>query len=182
MRRRADRRGHRLQAPRPLLQLLHDREQHPRLRGPARRGLATRTRRGGRPSGSHDALHSRSPGSSTRRCSPTPDVGLMAAWVNDVLHRVVPLAILLDWVAVRPLADAARSTRSAGSPARSRTCLLTHPRADRPLVPVSVPRPRRKGGYVHVALTCVILAIRMALLSLLISWIGDRRSATWGPR
>ncbi len=111
------------------------------------------------------------------------DVGLISPWVNDVLHRVVPLAVLLDWVLFDPWPITARSTALAWL--AGPLAYLVYSLIRGPIVhwyPYPFLDASRKGGYVHVALTCVILAILMALLALLISWIGDRRSAAWGPR
>ncbi|HEY3773621.1 MAG TPA: Pr6Pr family membrane protein [Solirubrobacteraceae bacterium] len=111
------------------------------------------------------------------------DVGLTAAWVDDVLHRVVPLVMLVDWIVFDPWPRGSRS--AALGWLAGPLAYLTYSLIRGPIVhwyPYPFLDPRRKGGYVHVALTCVVLAIGMALLSLLISWIGDRRSATWGPR
>jgi hypothetical protein len=111
------------------------------------------------------------------------DVGLTAAWVNDVLHRVVPLLMVLDWIVFDPWPRSSRSTALgwlAGP-----LVYLAYSLIRGSIVhwyPYPFLDPRRKGGYEHVALTCVVLAIGMALLALLISWIGDRRSADWGPR
>ena len=111
------------------------------------------------------------------------DVGLTAAWVDDVLHRVVPLAMLVDWILFDPWPRGSRSAALGwlGGP----LAFLVYSLIRGPIVhwyPYPFLDPRRKGGSVHVALTCVVLAIGIALLALLISWIGDRRSATWGPR
>jgi hypothetical protein len=111
------------------------------------------------------------------------DVGLISAWVNDVLHRVVPLAMLIDWVLFDPWPRSSRSI--ALSWLAGPLVYLAYSLIRGPIVhwyPYPFLDPRRKGGYEHVALMCVVLAIGMALLALLISWIGDRRSATWGPR
>jgi hypothetical protein len=111
------------------------------------------------------------------------DVGLTSAWVNDVLHRVVPLAMLADWLLFDPWPRTSRST--ALSWLAGPLAFLAYSLIRGPIVhwyPYPFLDPRHKGGYVHVALICVVLAIGMALLALLISWIGDRRSTDWGPR
>lgn len=111
------------------------------------------------------------------------DVGLISPWVNDVLHRVIPLAMLVDWVWFDPWPSTSRSAALGWLAAP--LAFLAYSLLRGPVVhwyPYPFLDPRRKGGYTHVALTCVILAIGMALLALIISWIGDRRSAAWGPR
>jgi hypothetical protein len=110
------------------------------------------------------------------------DAGVTSAWVNDVLHRAVPLLMLLDWILFDPWPRTSRST--ALSWLAGPLAFLAYSLIRGPIVhwyPYPFLDPRRKGGYEHVALTCVVLAIGMALLALIISWIGDRRSAYWGP-
>ncbi len=111
------------------------------------------------------------------------DVGLTAVWVNDVLHRVVPLVLILDWILFDPWPRTSRS--SALSWLAGPLAYLAYSLLRGPIVqwyPYPFLDPRRKGGYEHVALTCVVLAIGMAMLALLVSWIGDRRATDWGPR
>ncbi|HTU31537.1 MAG TPA: Pr6Pr family membrane protein [Solirubrobacteraceae bacterium] len=111
------------------------------------------------------------------------DLGLISPWVNDVLHRAMPLLMLADWVLFEPWPTTSRS--AALSWLAGPLAFLVYSLIRGPIVhwyPYPFLDPRRRGGYTHVALTCVILAIGMALLALIISWIGDRRSAAWGPR
>lgn len=111
------------------------------------------------------------------------DVGLISPWVNDVLHRAIPLAMLVDWVLFDPWPTTSRS--AALGWLAGPLAFLVYSLIRGPVVhwyPYPFLDPRRKGGYTHVALICVILALGMALLALVISWVGDRRSAAWGPR
>ncbi|MHA3701269.1 Pr6Pr family membrane protein [Jatrophihabitans sp. YIM 134969] len=97
---------------------------------------------------------------------------------NELLHLIVPILVLLDWLLVPPLRTLPRS--------RAVLFLLF------PLVYLgySLARGEITGwypypflnaetkGYFHVLLTCVVLALMMLLLSLAVVEIGRRRAAS----
>lgn len=122
------------------------------------------------------------------------DVGLIAAWVNSVLHEVLPAVLLVDWLCFPPWPFgpvAGPAGGIAGGPAgggRAWPALawLAFPLA---YLAYSLGRgaavgwypypfldPRHPGGYGRVALYCVVLAALMALLALGIAAAGRWRA------
>jgi hypothetical protein len=107
----------------------------------------------------------------------TVDVQLSSPWVNEVLHRVLPLFLLLDWLTMPPWPRI---------PARLALGWLAFPLAyfayslvRGPLAhfypyPFLDPRPH---GYDHVIGYAVVLAIGMALLALAVWRIARLRTA-----
>ena len=105
------------------------------------------------------------------------DVQLTDPWVNSVLHRVLPLVLLLDWVALPPWP--AVSWRAAlgwlAVPlAYFAYSLLRGPIADWYPYPFLDPRP---DGYDHVVVYAVVLAVGMGLLALAVYRVGRQRAA-----
>jgi hypothetical protein len=103
------------------------------------------------------------------------DVQLTAPWTNAVLHQVVPIALLLDWLFLPPWTRA--SWRKALSwllfpLAYAAYSLLRGPVADWYPYPFLDPRP---SGYDHVVGYAVVLAIGMALLALAVWRIAAQR-------
>jgi hypothetical protein len=94
---------------------------------------------------------------------------------NWILHRIMPVVLVLDWLAAPP-----------GTPLRYRqvTAWLAFPLAylaytlvRGPLVdwyPYPFLDPRRPGGYGRVAGMSVAVAVLVVLLGLLIAWLGNR--------
>jgi hypothetical protein len=106
------------------------------------------------------------------------DVQLQKQWVNDSLHRWVPLLLLLDWV-VRPPWPAVSRRAALGwlafPLAYFAYSLLRGPVVDWYPYPFLDPRPH---GYDHVVGQALVLAAGMALLALAVHEIGRRRQRT----
>jgi hypothetical protein len=103
------------------------------------------------------------------------EVGLTAAWVDDTLHRVIPLVMLADWIFFPPWGRGlylAALGWLAGPLAYFAYSLARGPVAD--WYPYPFLDPRRPGGYGRVALYAVVLAVAMALLALGVNAIGRR--------
>ena len=101
-------------------------------------------------------------------------VGLTQAWVNDVLHLIVPLAVLADFLLAPPVPPPSY---------RQALAFLAFPLAyfAYSLIRGSIvdwyPYPFLDvdaHGYDGVALNAVLLAIGMAALSCLLAWINRR--------
>lgn len=101
-------------------------------------------------------------------------VGLTATWVNAVLHQVMPVVMLADWLLVPPRTRV-RPVRAlvwlAFPLAYFAYSLVRGPLVDWYPYPFLDPRD---DGYGPVAVTAVVLAVVMAGLALLIAWLGDR--------
>lgn len=107
------------------------------------------------------------------------ELQLTVPWVDTVLHRVVPVLVVLDWL-VDPPRHRIRVTDAAGAllPPLAWTgyTLLRGPIADWYPYPFLDPRP---DGYPEVALTCLLVAVGMAGLAALVAgagnWLAARR-------
>jgi hypothetical protein len=103
------------------------------------------------------------------------EVGLISPWVNDVLHQVMPLLVLADWVFRPPwprVSYRAALAWLAFPLAYVAYSLIRGPIVDWYPYPFLDPRPQ---GYDHVAVTSIVLAIGMALLALVVLRIGRQR-------
>ena len=126
------------------------------------------------------------------------DVGLIAAWVNSVLHEVLPAVLLVDWLCFPPwpFGPVVGGPVVGGSVDGGRPwpalAWLAYPLA---YLAYSLSRgaavgwypypfldPRHPGGYGRVALYCVVLAAMMALLALGIAAAGRWRAARGAAR
>jgi hypothetical protein len=101
-------------------------------------------------------------------------VGLTQAWVNDALHRILPLVILVDFLLVPPVPPPTY---------RQALAFLAFPLAYfgysliRGAIVDWYPYPFvdvNRHGYDGVALNAVVLAIAMAALTCLLAWINRR--------
>lgn len=103
------------------------------------------------------------------------EVGLPAPWVDTVLHRLLPLAVVADWLLDPPRPAPTYRTALAflafplGYFAYS---LIRGPIAD--WYPYPFMDPRGDGSYGEVLVTAVILAVCMAGLTCLMAWINRR--------
>lgn len=105
-------------------------------------------------------------------------LGIVLPWVNNILHRVFPIAALLDWFLVRP---------SAPLKQRQTWWWLAFPLlyliyslirgAVTGWYPYPFLDPRRDGGYLGVTLTCLAIALAFVLLTM-----GLTRAANWRAR
>lgn len=102
------------------------------------------------------------------------DLQLTAPWVNTVLHRVVPVLVVLDWLVDPP-------HRRIGAAGVARWLLpplgwvgytlLRGPVADWYPYPFLDPRSH---GYGRVTLTCAVIAVGVAVVTVLVAWTGSR--------
>jgi hypothetical protein len=99
-------------------------------------------------------------------------VGLSSPWINTVLHRVLPLLILLDWL-VRPPWPKVSYRAALGwlafPLAYFAYSLIRGPAARFYPYPFLDPRPH---GYDHVVGYAVVLALGMAVLALAVQRIA----------
>ncbi len=106
------------------------------------------------------------------------DVGNLASWVNNVLHRVMPVVVLADWLLAPPRQRIERRTALLWLIFPVLYCiysLVRGPYVD--FYPYPFLDPRLDGGYGRVALFVVVLAVAIGGLALLVAWVGNRLSA-----
>ncbi|WP_321785859.1 Pr6Pr family membrane protein [Burkholderia pyrrocinia] len=106
------------------------------------------------------------------------------AFNNWVLHRIVPLVMLCDWLYVEPRSPIARRSALAwlGFPVVYLGYTLVRGGLENWYpYPFVDPRPH---GYLPVAIQCSLIALGAAALALGIRWLGNytRRSGTATPR
>lgn len=103
------------------------------------------------------------------------DVQLPAPWTNSVLHQIVPIALLLDWLFLSPWTRASRA-RAMGwlvfPLAYFAYSLIRGPFAHWYPYPFLDPRPH---GYDHVVVYAIGLAAGMAALALAVRRIAAQR-------
>jgi len=105
------------------------------------------------------------------------DVGNLASWVNNVVHRLMPVVILVDWLVAPPRNRIDRRNTLLWLVFPILYCvysLIRGPFVD--FYPYPFLDPRMDGGYGRVALFVVVLAVSIGLLALLVAWIGNRLS------
>lgn len=103
------------------------------------------------------------------------DVGNLASWVNNVVHRVMPLVLLIDWVIAPPRQRVSRRASLSWLIFPILYCaysLIRGPFVD--FYPYPFLDPRLGGGYGRVGIFIVVLAAVIGLLALLVAWIGNR--------
>lgn len=109
------------------------------------------------------------------------DLGLLEPWANTVLHHVMPVVLVADWLLLPPRRGfaVARSLWWLVFPAVYLPyTLIRGALVDWYPYPFVDPRPR---GYPHVVAMSVGIAIAFGLAALAIGWAGDalaRRRAT----
>ncbi len=112
------------------------------------------------------------------------EVGLKAAWIDDTLHRVIPLVMLADWIFFSPWTRGsfvAALGWLTGPLAYFAYSLVRGPIAHWYPYPFLDPR-HEGGGYGRVALYAVVLALAMGLLAVGVNAIGRRRGGALGGR
>ncbi|MFE0749591.1 Pr6Pr family membrane protein [Gordonia sp. NPDC058843] len=101
------------------------------------------------------------------------DVDLTDAWVNDVLHRFMPLVMLVDWIAVRArrLPERAWLTWLAIPFVYGVYTLIRGPFVDWYPYPFIDPRGQ---GYVSMTISLVVVFVGMTFMSAGVYWAGTR--------
>jgi hypothetical protein len=106
-------------------------------------------------------------------------VGVTDPWINTVIHRVVPVFMLLDWwLASRAAVTPRQGLRWLAIP----LVYLAYSLVRGPLAgdwyPYPFIDPTRDGGYARVALVVAALAIAMALLAAGLTRLGEHHRGT----
>ncbi|OCH82423.1 Pr6Pr family membrane protein [Gordonia sp. UCD-TK1] len=101
------------------------------------------------------------------------DVDVTYAWVNDVLHRVIPLVMLLDWIVVRArrLPERAWLSWLTIPLVYGVYTLIRGPIADWYPYPFIDPRGQ---GYLSMTISLVVVFVGMAFMSFGVYWVGTR--------
>lgn len=101
------------------------------------------------------------------------DVGLTTQWINDILHRLIPVVLLLDWAVLRPRRLPSRSwlTWMIYPLAYGVYTLCRGPFVDWYPYPFLDPRTQ---GYISMALSLIIVFIGMTAMSFGVYWLGRR--------
>lgn len=105
------------------------------------------------------------------------DPGLTLPWVNNVTHRVMPLALLLDWLLVRQRGQVrySRALLWLAAP----IAYLGYSFARGAVVgwyPYPFLRPELVGGVDGVVVRLGVMAVCVAVGSLLVAWFGNARA------
>jgi amino acid transporter len=98
------------------------------------------------------------------------NLGTLLPWVNDVLHRLVPIVMLLDWLYYRP--ERKFTTKEALLWLIYPLTYVAYTLVHGPLARHWYPYPFLNvalHGYGRVALNCVVIAISMLILALAIA-------------
>jgi hypothetical protein len=103
-------------------------------------------------------------------------------WQNDVVHGVMPVVLLLDWLLLPPTARPSAAERGAGAARASRwlafplLCLAVS-LIRGPIVrwwPYDFLDPREPGGYTHVTIWSLIVTAVFVLFTALITVAGNQ--------
>jgi hypothetical protein len=98
-------------------------------------------------------------------------------WVNDVLHRAMPIAVALDWAIDPPRVrlELRRTILWLSFPLVYVAYTLVRG-AIVNWYPYFFVDPRRGGGYLLVAGDCLAIALGIAALIAATTWVGNRRA------
>ncbi|WP_371500900.1 Pr6Pr family membrane protein [Kitasatospora sp. NBC_00374] len=110
-------------------------------------------------------------------------LGLLLPWVNDIVHRLMPVVYLADWLMVPPVARLSRVT--ALKWLVFPLVYLAYTLLRGPLVhwyPYPFVDPDLRGGYGRVAGACTLLMGAFVLVAAAVRWIGNRRAVRRTPR
>jgi hypothetical protein len=105
------------------------------------------------------------------------EVGLVTPWIDDVLHRVIPVVMLVDWILFSPWTRG--SLLSALGWLLAPLAYFAYSLLRGPIAgwyPYPFLDPRHPGGYGRVVIYAVVLAVAMALLALAVNAIGRKRA------
>ena len=102
-------------------------------------------------------------------------VGVTDPWINNVIHRVVPVFMLLDWwLASRAPVDPRAALRWLLIPIAYLAYTLIRGPLAGDWYPYPFLDPTRDGGYLRVALFSAAVAVALALLAVGLSRLGAR--------
>ncbi len=102
-------------------------------------------------------------------------VGVTDSWINDVIHRVVPIFMLLDWwLAARAPVEPRQALRWLAIPIVYLAYTLIRGPLAGDWYPYPFVDPTRDGGYLRVALFSAAVAVALALLAFGLSKLGGR--------
>lgn len=104
------------------------------------------------------------------------DLGMLGAWQNTVLHQVMPVVLVVDWLLAPPRRGfaVARGLWWLIFPAAYLAyTLIRGAIVDWYPYPFLDPRPR---GYPHVITMSVGIAIAFGVAALAVGWAGSRRA------
>ncbi|MEV4611175.1 Pr6Pr family membrane protein [Kitasatospora sp. NPDC049258] len=110
-------------------------------------------------------------------------LGLLLPWVNDIVHRVMPVVYLADWLLMPPAARLGRTTvlKWLVFP----LVYLAYTLLRGPLVdwyPYPFVDPRLPGGYGRVAGACTLLLALFVAVAAALVWLGNRFGTPRAPR
>jgi hypothetical protein len=106
------------------------------------------------------------------------EVGLTSPWINDTLHRVTPVVMLVDWIAFSPWSRG--SYRAALGWLIVPLAYFAYSLLRGAAVhwyPYPFLNPKHPGGYGRVVIYALVLAVFMALLVLAVNAISRWRAA-----
>jgi hypothetical protein len=98
-------------------------------------------------------------------------------WVNTIVHRIVPIAVTLDWLIdpQRVRLELRETILWMSFPLLYVTYTLTRG-AIIDWYPYFFVNPDRHGGYLLVAGDCVAITVGILALIVATTWVGNRRS------
>ncbi|MEU9132911.1 Pr6Pr family membrane protein [Kitasatospora sp. NPDC048540] len=102
-------------------------------------------------------------------------LGLLLPWVDDIVHRVMPVVYLADWLLMPPARRIDRTTvlKWLVFP----LVYLAYTLARGPLVhwyPYPFLDPHLPGGYGRVAGACTLMLGLFVLVAAVLAWLGNR--------
>jgi FAR-17a/AIG1-like protein len=105
-------------------------------------------------------------------------VGVTDPWINNVIHRVVPVFMLLDWwLAPRAPVAPREALRWLAIPIVYLAYTLIRGPLAGDWYPYPFVDPTRDGGYLRVALFSAAVSVALALLAFGLSKLGARHRA-----
>ena len=104
------------------------------------------------------------------------DVGPIIPWVNVVVHMLVPIAGLVDWIAWPPRRHLPFRIALWWMiwPAAYSVFSIARGAVDG-FYPYPFYNPAVQGGYGGVALWCLVLIVAFFVLAVLVRWVGNLR-------
>ena len=100
-------------------------------------------------------------------------LGILRPWINTVLHRVMPVAVLLDWLYWPPTMRLRQTWIWLALP----LLYLAYTLVRGAIVgwyPYPFLDPEKVGGYSRVASYCVAITAVFVLLTAFVTWMGNK--------